>query len=74
MVTIFVNQSLFPNTQIEKEICSYIEELIQKHNKITSNELYYLLSEKFIEYNADEYPFSFAHWLDTKYFGLGRGY
>jgi hypothetical protein len=76
MATIFDNQYSFPNTQIEKEICSYIEELIQKDNNITPREVYNLLSEKFIEPDADEYPFdfTFASWLDNKYFGLGGGF
>ena len=82
MATIFANQSSFPNTQIEKETCSYIEELIQKDNKITPNKIYNLLSEKFINLNpnhndnADKYPFTFSFvcWLDDKYFGLGGGY
>lgn len=73
MASIFGNHYSFPNTQIEKEICSYIDDLIQKDNNITPREVYNLLSEKFINPNADEYPFgfSFASWLDNKYFGLG---
>lgn len=63
------------NTQIEKEIYSFIKELIQENSKITPREVYTLLSDKFLDPNDTKYPFdfAFAYFLDNKFFGVGGG-